>query len=169
MNISQHQKLFLHGVLFHYLSLPDLGSDVRTSVEDIMNLLQDELLDADHSDDEEEDEFEESDDSDDDEDGAAHVEARLPLQHFKELPGLRVVTEDGDRNTLTFFSSNGLLCADLDSKGVLVESISDICCVTRGGTSLKLETHDGDVFEFQVSKFPVEWTNVLTVNKAFGI
>lgn len=168
MNLTKSQKLFLHNVLFGYLAEhPHLDSSDKSSINEIMLMIEEDLFDHKHE------EFSDENDHDD-ETSTTNISSKqlnsfLSLDQFKNLLPLRVTTEKGDRNVLTFFESDGSLCVDLESKGMLVESIFDICCVTRGGSFLRIETQDEDVHQFDVSKFSSDWTKLLPINEPTGL
>jgi len=174
MEFTVSQKLLVHNVLFNFLlTHPQLNAADRHNVEDIMQTLEESLLVqpsrsvevADGDDDDFDDEEDESYASDDTQ---GKVDVYVDNDFFVDLPSVRVTNDDDQlKSTLVFFEDGGTLCFELSSKDRQEEVFEDVVSVTRRGKSLEIETHD-EMFKFHVSKFPVEWTDALTVNKTFG-
>ena len=165
MNFSKQQKLFLHNVLFSYLtSHPELERSIKTDVEDIMLGLAEDLLEDPHHHEEDDEETSGYDDDEEEVYEESDVDLRLDLDVYTSLPRLRV-DEGGHKSTLRFYESNGTLCFNLDcadGQKVIVENVE---IVTRGAQRLTIDTGDGESWDFDVSKFPTAWTSVLPVNK----
>lgn len=175
MEFTVSQKLLVHNVLFNFLlTHPQLNTMDRHNVEDIMQTLEESLtappLHSDHHDDGDDEDFDDEEDESDGSDGTqSKIDVYVDNDIFVDLPSVRVTNDDDQsKSTLVFFEDGGVLCFELSAKDRQEEVFEDVVSVTRRGKSLEIETCD-EVFKFSVSKFPAEWTDVLTVNKTFGI
>jgi hypothetical protein len=174
MMLAKSQKLFLHNVLFSYLvSHPDLSKSVKSDVEDIMFALEDDILDAaaedepSHQDDEDADDLHDDEpDELEEEEEDQYADIYVGRESYLTLPKLRVEdNSSGEKNILEFYEKNNRLCFSLIDENGTDVSVCDVSRVTRGGKSLTIESKDASTWEFFVSKFPVEWTRTLQVNK----
>lgn len=178
MEFTGSQKLLVHNVLFNFLvNHPQLSEDDRLDVEDVMHLLKESLDGAssrqafvgDGDDDDFDDEEDEVEEAADGSSGTRKVDIYVDAELFVDLPPVRVVnSDDQSKSTLVFFEDNDVLCFELSSKDRHEDVFEDVKSVTRRGKFLEVETATEN-FEFHVSKFPVEWTSELPVNKTFGL
>lgn len=165
MKITPSQKLFLHNVLFHYLTLPDVGIRTQDRVEEIMRVLEDELVYHDDSD----------DDLEDEQDEDVKVELRphdeeVSAWNLMDLPHCRAKMHHGESGNLSFFGDDVDLRFDvIADDGTVIEDGERVLQVTRHGKEITLVNEDGDEKTFQVSKFPKEWTGLLKANVVYGV
>jgi len=165
MKITPSQKLFLHNVLFHYLTLPDVSMRTQDGVEEIMQILEDELI---HHDDED-------NDLEDDQDEKVKVELRshdeeVSAWSLMDLPPCRAKTSDEETGNLSFFGDDVDLRFDIiNDDGTVVEEGDRVLQVIRRGKEITLVNEEGDEKTFQVSKFPKEWTSLLKANLFYGV
>jgi hypothetical protein len=175
MNLTDSQKLFLHNVLFSFVTRPHVDSDLRRRAEEIADIIEDELLNPntvglhphppdDDSWDEDEDRSGENEVSNDEDDA---VDVYYDIDHFTSLPPLRVINDVGDRFYLRFFEEDDTLNFELSNNDgrhrAVQDEVFDVTSVIRGGKNLRITTRDGD-FDYEVSKFPTEWTKALRLN-----
>ena len=172
MDLNSSQKLFLHGVLFHYLAAHDAGSSVRSNVEEIMSLLEDDLLDLvpprSNLRPEPPDEEDEEDDLEVEDEDEPHM--YIDIDQFLDLPEVRVSDDVGRKHTFRFFDEGDGLMFELFDKNEPQKSThrGPVRWVRRFGKSLLVMTADNDQFSFDVSKFPTEWTSLLRVGEKTG-
>ena len=159
MKLTPNQKLFLHNVLFHYLASNELGGNVRSNVEEIMEVLEDELLYLNKIDDE-------VDVPDDDE--VLTGDEQVSIIDVKSLPTCKVKV-DGDSGDLSFFGNDSSLHFDVVNPDEVLDDGDDIVQIVRGGKEITLVSSDGDAKTFQVSKFPKEWTSLLKANLTYDV
>lgn len=162
MNFTKKQKLFLHGVLFHYVSNQEVESSVRINVEKIMDLLSEDLLDAATVVPYQKFKFDDDDDLDADYDRIENMDL------FTSLSDLRVKDSKTNRSYVLQFVRTGpnMLCFDLYDGDNIVDTVYDVKGVTRQGTSLILHKDDpSESYLYAVSKFPKDWTLQLPVGK----
>ena len=164
MKITSSQKLLLHNVLFHYLTLPDVSISTQEKVEEIMRVLEDDLVDAD-----------EHDDLEDEKEDHVAVELRshdeeVSAWSLMDLPPCRAKTSDEEAGNLSFFGDDVDLRFDIiNDEGIVVEEGDRVLQVIRRGKEVTLVNEEGDEKTFQVSKFPKEWTNLLKANVFYGV
>ena len=161
MKLTPNQKLFLHNVLFHYLASNELGGGVRSNVEEIMEVLEDDLLYS-----RKDSEDEEADVSEDEE--VPTGDDRVSMFDVKSLPPCKVKV-DGDSGDLSFFGNDSSLHFDVVTPDEVLADGDDVMQITRGGKEITLVTSDGDTKTFQVSKFPKEWTSLLKANLTYDV
>jgi hypothetical protein len=172
MNLTQQQKLFLHGVLFHYGSSFDVGHDVRSGLEEIMDMLREDLTSS--SDPHYEATTEEEDEESElDEDDPNYVsDMRIDVQDFVNLSDIKVIeTSTGRKNNFRFQeTTEGELEFELtDARDDSVECFGPVAWVKRGGKEFVVLTKDGESFLFELSKFPKDWTSLLRLSEKVGV
>jgi hypothetical protein len=164
MKITSSQKLFLHNVLFHYLTLPDVSINTQEKVEEIMKVLEDDLVDSN-----------EHDDLEDEQEDHQAVELRshdeeVSAWSLMDLPPCRAKTSDEETGNLSFFGDDVDLRFDIiNDDGTVVEEGDRVLQVIRRGKEITLVNEEGDEKTFQVSKFPKEWTGLLKANVFYGV
>ena len=164
MNFTKKQKLFLHGVLFHYVSNQEVESSTRINVEKIMDILSEDLLDGSQTASYQKFKFDDDDDLDADFDRIENMDL------FTSLSDLRVKDSKTNRSYVLQFIRTGpnMLCFDLYEGDNIVDTVYDVKGVTRQGTSLILHKDDPKKsYLYTVSKFPKDWTLQLPVGKKF--
>jgi len=165
MKITSSQKLFLHNVLFHYLTLPDVSVRTQDKVEEIMQILENELIHHDHED----------DDLDDEQNENVKVELHpydeeVSAWNLMDLPPCRVKTPRGESGNLSFFGDDEDLRFDvIDDDGTVIDDGEKVLQIVRRGKEIALLNEDGDEKTFQVAKFPKEWTSLLKANVIHGV
>ena len=166
MKITSSQKLLLHNVLFHYLTLPDVNVGTQDGVEEIMRVLEGDLIHHDHHDD---------DDLEDEQDENVAVELRpcdeeVSAWSLMDLPPCRAKIPAGETGNLSFFGDGADLQFDIvGDDGTVIEDGEKVLQVARRGKEITLVNEDGDEKTFQVSKFPKEWTGLLKANVIYGV
>lgn len=164
MKITSSQKLLLHNVLFHYLTLPDVSISTQEKVEEIMRVLEDDLVDVDKH-----------DDLEDEQEDHVAVELRshdeeVSAWSLMDLPPCRVKTSDEEAGNLSFFGDDVDLRFDvINDEGIVIEEGDRVLQVIRRGKEVTLVNEEGDEKTFQVSKFPKEWTSLLKANVFYGV
>jgi hypothetical protein len=168
MQLTKTQKLLVHNVLFHHMTLPHIDLILKRELEDIMSLIQDDLSDVEGrvDDDDEEEVFVEDDDDDCPE---SDGESNSDFGMFLDLPPLRCTNEDGKLGTFTFFISRGELGFEFEADKEHVDSVYGVLEVTRGGKKLTIVTADDGTWTFDVSKFSKEWTSSLQASKTIAV
>jgi hypothetical protein len=189
MKLNKKQMLLVHNVLFSHLSN---ASIVTRDLEDLMDLLSDELIGQpdkqatmgcknvrtdsdcvqyfDYSD-EEEDEYdcelhdhEECDDHDDEELDDQEV---IEQDFLTSLQPLKAYNANSKRVKLHFYTKGGKLHLSVDDGSV---EFVDITAVCRRGRELQVYTSPGGfVLQYEVLKFPKDWTANLQVNVKYEI
>lgn len=167
MQLTKTQKLLVHNVLFHYMTLPHIDLMLKRELEDIMSLIQDNLSDVEAAGpDDDEEVFVEEDDDDypeSDEENSSNFDM------FLDLPPLRCTNEDGKLGTFTFFISRGELGFEFEVDKENMYSVYGVLEVTRGGKKLTIATADDGTWTFDVSKFSKEWTSSLQASKTIVV
>lgn len=164
MKLTSNQKLLLHNVLFHYLTLPDVSINTQEKVEEIMRVLEGDLVDADKH-----------DDLENEQEDHMTVELRphdeeVSAWSLMDLPSCRVKTVDEETGNLSFFGDDVNLRFDVvDDSGTVIEEGDRVLQVIRRGKELILVNEEGDEKIFQVGKFPKEWTGLLKANVFYGV
>lgn len=168
MQLTKTQKLLVHNVLFHHMTLPHIDLMLKRDLEDIMSLIQDDLSDVEGSRDDEEEVFVEEDEDDDDY-PESDEESSSDFGLFLDLPALRCTNEDGKLGTFTFFTSRGELGFEFEVDKENMYSVYGVLEVTRGGKKLTIATADDGTWTFDVSKFSKEWTSGLQASKTIVV
>lgn len=157
MDLNSEQKLFLHSVLFHYLTLIDQNSSSVEGVEELMSIVSEELLNQ-HAPNirPEEPDNEYVDDFDD-------YQTKSDIGQFIHLPALRVMASSTEKKYyFTFVEDENELCFILsptkNKNDRRAEFVGPVTSFQRFGQYFVIDTqHDGK-FNFSVAKFPKEWT-----------
>jgi hypothetical protein len=166
MKITSSQKLLLHNVLFHYLTLPDVSVRTQDGVEEIIRVIEDDLIHHDHHDD---------DDLGDEQEENVTAELQpydeeVSAWRLMDLPPCRAKIPAGETGNLSFFGDGTDLQFDIvGDDGTVIEDGEKVLQVVRRGKEITLLSEDGDEKTFQVSKFPKEWTGLLKANVIYGV
>jgi len=185
MKLNKKQMLLVHNVLFSHLSN---ASIVTRDLEDLMELLSDELVgqpdkqstmgcksvhaDSDceqcfdyaEEDDEYDRELHNHEECDDEELDDQEV---IEQDFLTSLQPLKAYNANSKRVKLHFYTKGGKLHLSVDDGSV---EFVDITAVCRRGRELQVYTSPGGfVLQYEVLKFPKDWTANLQVNVKYEI
>ena len=187
MKLDKKQLLFIHNVLFNYVSTESRFSSQIEDAEDLMKLLSDELTKEeqtekvkvwfsgrDQPDDECEDDCQlhdhEEEEEEEEEDDWGLPNLSITDDVLLDLEDIYVFDRDVEaRGRLNFFwHGKDNVCVLLTYKDGKESEIPDVRSIIRQGKLLILTAKNGE-FEFDVSKFPKQWTSALKANVKYNV
>lgn len=183
MKLDKKQMLFIHSVLFNYVSSERRFVSQVEDAEDLMSLLSNELTKEEqtekvkvwssgcvHLDDECEDTCHLHDHEEEEEEDWGPPSLTVTDDVLLDLEDIYVFDRDVEaRGRLNFFwSGKDRVCVLLTYKDGKESEIPDIRSVIRQGKLLILTAKNGE-FEFDVSKFPKQWTASLKANVKYNV